>query len=168
MACFASRNVSRAIVPAPRSDIWALVSDPDSLARLTPLVAGIAAKGDVWQWRMTSLSILGAHIEPSFTEHMSFDDGHRITFEHRPTNGQSERGGADGVYLLDDAPNGTTELTVDITLHVELPLPAISRRAVERVMASMMARAGERFAAKLYDRLGLGAKQLATPAGKAT
>ncbi len=159
MSCFVHRNLSTADVPAPREEIWAAVSDPAALAQLTPLVSGITPDGDVWCWQLRAVSILGARVEPSFTEHMSFEDGHKITFEHRPPPGRSERGGADGVYLLEDGPGGGTHLTIDITLHVELPLPSLAHRAVERVMASMMARTGDRFAANLYARLGLPADQ---------
>jgi carbon monoxide dehydrogenase subunit G len=162
MARFEARNVSRADVAASRDAIWVLVTSPDSLAQLTPLIEHITAEGDQWCWQLKSMSALGVCVRPSFTEHMSFEEGRRITFEHRPPPGKPERAGAAGVYALDDGPDGRTHLTVDITLHVELPLPAVSRRAVERVMASMMARTGERFADNLYARLGIVAPRVST------
>lgn len=163
MARFEARNVSEADVAASRDEIWALVTSPESLAQLTPLIEHINAEGDQWCWQLKSISALGVHVKPSFTEHMSFEEERRITFEHRPPPGKPERAGAAGVYALDDGPEGGTHLAVDITLHVELPLPAVSRRAVERVMVSTMARTGERFAANLYARLGVVARHTATP-----
>jgi hypothetical protein len=38
---------------------------------------------------------------------------------------------------------------------VDLPLPKLSRRAVERVMAESMQRAGDRFAENLYRHLDI-------------
>jgi carbon monoxide dehydrogenase subunit G len=168
MARFESTSVSQADVPAPREKIWAVLSSPDCLAQLTPLIKRITADGDRWCWQLKSISALGVHVEPSFTEWMSFEAGRRIVFEHRPPPGKAERAGAKGVYTLDDRPDGGTHLAVDITLHVELPLPAISRRAVERVMGSLMARTGERFADNLYARLGIVGGSVPTPvrAGK--
>jgi carbon monoxide dehydrogenase subunit G len=155
MARFESTSVSEADVPAPREKIWAVVTSPDCLAQLTPLIKRITADGDRWCWQLKSISALGMHVEPSFTEYMSFEEGRRITFEHRPPPGNTERAGAKGTYTLADRLDGGTHLAVDITLHVELPLPAVSRRLVERVMESMMARTGDRFAGNLYARLGI-------------
>jgi carbon monoxide dehydrogenase subunit G len=155
MARFESRNVSEAAVAAPREDIWAIVTSPDALAELTPLIDRITADGDRWCWQLKRISALGVNVEPSFTEHMTFEDGRRMTFEHRPPPGKSEVAGASGVYTLADRPDGGTDLSVDITIHVELPWPSISRRAVQRVMAGLMARTGDKFAENLYARLGI-------------
>jgi carbon monoxide dehydrogenase subunit G len=155
MARFESRNVSHATVPAPREDIWAIVTSPEALAELTPLIDRITADGDRWCWQLKRISALGVHVEPSFTEHMTFEDGRRMTFEHQAPPGKSEVAGAKGVYSLAERADGGTDLSVDITIHVELPLPAFSRRAVQRVMASMMARTGDKFAENLYARLGI-------------
>lgn len=149
--------MSQADVPAPREKIWPVVTSPGCLAQLTPLIARITADGDLWCWQLKPVSALGVRVEPSFTESMSFDDGHRIAFEHQAPQGKAERAGARGTYLLADLPDGRTRLSVDITVQIELPLPAISRRAVERVMASMMARTGAKFADNLYARLGMAA-----------
>jgi carbon monoxide dehydrogenase subunit G len=155
MATFESTNVSEADVPAPREKIWAVVTSPERLAQLTPVIARITADGDLWCWQLKSISALGARVAPSFTEHMSFEDGCRLTYEHRPPPGKAERAGARGTYTLADLPDGGTHLAVDLTLCVEMPLPAISRPAVERVMSTMMARTGEKFAENLYSHLGV-------------
>ena len=147
--------MSEATVAASRDEIWRIVTSPQELADLTPLIDRIAADGDRWCWKLKRISALGVHVEPSFTEHMTFEDGKRMTFEHRPPPGKSEIAGAHGVYTLSDNAAGGTDLAVDITIHVELPLPAISRRAVQRVMSSMMARTGDKFAENLYARLGI-------------
>ncbi len=155
MARFESTNVSEADVPASREQIWAVVTSPDRLAELTPLIESITADGDRWTWRLRTISALGARVAPTFTEQMSFDEGRRLTYAHRPPAGSHERAGASGTYTLADLPGGGTHLAVDLTLHVELPLPAISRPAVERVMSTMMARTGQRFAENLYADLGV-------------
>ena len=154
MASFSSRNRSTATVPAPRDEIWKVLTDPASLADLTPLVASITAEGDVWTWKLSGISALGVSVAPSFTERMVFTDGTRIEFHHESPEGVEERAGAVGTYVLSDEGSGT-RLAIDITIEVELPLPRASRRAVERVMATTMAKTGDRFARNLYKKLGL-------------
>jgi carbon monoxide dehydrogenase subunit G len=155
MPRFQATNVSEADVPAPREKIWAVLTSPDRLAELTPVIERITADGDLWCWQLRYISALGARVAPSFTEHMSFDDGRRLAYSHRPPPGKNERAGAKGTYTLADLPDGGTHLAVDLTLHIELPLPTVSRRAVEGVMATMMARTGQKFASNLYAYLGI-------------
>jgi len=157
---FSTRNASRADVPAARTDIWDILVDPDALADLTPLLDGISVDGDRWCWKLGGIRALGVEVAPSFTEQMTFDEPSCITFRHDPLTGAAERAGADGVYELTDLDPGWAHLSIDITLHVELPLPALSRRAVERVMASTMTRTGDVFAQRLYTRLGIDASSV--------
>lgn len=154
MATFSSRNQSTAVVPAEREAIWAVLSDPEALAELTPLVKAIRADGDLWCWQLSGISALGVSVAPSFTERMTFAEGERIEFSPDPPFGE-QRAGAEGTYRLSDAPKGSTKLAIDITITAELPLPRAARRAVEKVMATTMARTGDRFARNLYVRLGL-------------
>ncbi len=154
MTRFQSRNQSSAIVPAERAAIWDVLSDPDSLADLTPLVKAITTDGDLWCWQLNGISGLGISVAPAFTERMTFVDGERIQFHPDPPFGD-QRAGAEGTYDLSDAPGGGTELAIDITLLVDLPLPRLSRRAVEKIMATSMTQTGDRFARNLYRTLGL-------------
>jgi len=154
MASFSSRNQSTAVVPAKRDAIWAVLSDPEALAELTPLVKAITADGDLWCWQLGGISALGVSVSPSFTERMTFAEGERIEFSPEPPFG-TQRAGADGTYLLSDAPEGVTRLAIDITISAELPLPRLAKGAVEKVMAATMTKTGDRFARNLYQRLGL-------------
>lgn len=142
-------------MPVPRSAVWEVLTDPQCLTEMTPLLAGISVDGDRWCWHLSGIKALGVEVAPSFTEHMVFEEPARITFRHAPPAGQVERAGADGVYELTEAGPDRTHLSIDITLQVDLPLPAMSRRAVERVMTSSMARTGDVFAERLYRRLGV-------------
>jgi carbon monoxide dehydrogenase subunit G len=151
---FSSRNQSTAVVPADRDAIWKILSDPSALASITPMVTSITAEGDEWTWKMSGVAALGVSVAPTFTEQMGFTEGTRIDFRHDPP-AKNERAGVNGTYDLADAKDGATELRIDLTMCVELPLPRAARRAVEKVMASSMARTGERFARNLYERLGL-------------
>ncbi|MFP5321261.1 MAG: CoxG family protein [Acidimicrobiia bacterium] len=155
MTCFRSRNLSRGDVPAPRQAIWEVLTDPAALTDLTPLLTRIDVDGDRWCWQMAGIRALGIEVAPSFTERMTFDAPERIEFRHEPPTGTTERAGADGVYELHELAPDRTHLSIDITLSVELPLPAISRRAVEKVMTSTMARTGDVFAERLARRLGV-------------
>lgn len=155
MATFSSHNRSTAEVPASRQQIWTVLRDPEALAELTPLVERITVDGDRWTWQLHGVSAMGVSVNPAFTERMLFTDGERIEFHHDPPPGADERAGAEGTYVLADAADGRTHLAIDITVEVDLPLPRLSAKAVERVMAATMARTGDRFARNLYRRLGI-------------
>lgn len=155
MTTFTASNRSQANVPAPRTAIWALVTSPDALAELTPLIDHISPHGEHWCWSLKEVAALGVRVAPSFTERMSFIEGTQITFTHDPPAGSTERAGATGIYTLEDDGTGGTNLVVDLTVHVDLPLPKLSRRAVEAVMTKTMTRTGEKFASNLYARLGI-------------
>ncbi len=160
MATFSSRNVSVAVVPAPRERIWSVLRDADVLASLTPLVRAIevteqGADSDVWTWHLVGISAIGVSVTPTFTELMTFDAPKEIRFTHQPPEGRSERASANGFYRLESSENDSTRLSVDITLCVELPLPRLARRAVEATMGSMMQRTGDRFASNLYRTLDI-------------
>jgi len=161
MTTFSRRTVSEAEVPAPRRDIWAILTDPAKLASITPFVKAISADGDRWCWQMLGMSALGVKVAPAFNERMTFTDGTRIDFAPEPPDGTEGRAGATGRYQLSDAGEGT-HLAIDITIEVELPLPRVSKRAVEKVMASMMERTGDRFARNLYEQLGLDPQKAST------
>ncbi len=153
MTRFESRNLSEADVPAPPSALWEVLSSPDLLARFTPLIREIRADGDLWCWQLSGISALGVEVAPSFSERMTLVDQERIDFRHDPPSGASERAGADGTYTLAPLDGEAARLFIDITIWVDLPLPKVSRRAVEKVMAESMERTGDRFAANLYRHL---------------
>ena len=153
MARFSSTNHSAAVVAAERSQVWEVLSDPKLLAELTPLVRTIEADGDTWVWHLAGIHGLGMEVAPVFTESMVFTPMERITYSHAPPPGTRERAGAAGWYELADTPTGT-HLEIQITIHVDLPLPRISAPAVERIMAESMTRAGDAFARNLLSHLG--------------
>ena len=141
---------------AVRSDeIWQLITDPGMLADLTPLVRSIEATGSQWEWALNGIEALGLKVEAVFTERMEFVDQRKIIFTHDPPNGGRERAGVEGVYDLTPKGRKATDLRVDLTLSVDLPLPGLSRHAVEPVLLSTMRATGQRFASNLYEQLGL-------------
>ena len=155
MNCFETRNISTGDVPAPREAIWEILRSPEALAELTPLLDDITVDGDLWCWKMSGISALGVEVAPSFTERMVFDPMESIRFTHEPPPDVNQLAGANGLYTLERLDDHTTRLCIDITLHVHLPLPKLSRRAVERVMWSTMGRTGDVFGKRLYARLGI-------------
>ncbi len=142
-------------VPVRTAEIWELITDPMMLADLTPLVRSIEATGSQWEWALNGIEALGLKVEAVFTERMEFIDQRQIIFTHDPPDGSRERAGVEGVYDL--APKGrtATELQIDLTLLVDLPLPGLSRHALEPVLLSTMRATGQRFASNLYEQLGL-------------
>jgi carbon monoxide dehydrogenase subunit G len=151
---FSATTDSEAVVAADRRRIWAVLTDPEVLPRLTPLLRRIETDGDMWRWELGSIRVLGTSVAPSFTEQMKLDPPRRIDFTHAPPPGRTERAGAEGWYLLEEVAGGT-RLRISLTLSVDLPLARAARPAVERVMSSVMTRTGERFSAHLLRHLGL-------------
>ena len=152
MNTFSATTDSEAVVAADREAIWAALTDPVLLPKLTPLLRSIEADGDRWRWEMSRVSVLGVTLSPSFTEQMSFDAPHRIEYTHAPPHGRAERTGADGWYELTEV-RGGTRLRISLTLHVDLPLAQAAGPAVTRVMKAVMMRTGERFATNLLAHL---------------
>ena len=151
---FSASTDSEAVVAADRAAVWAALTDPELLPRLTPLLRHIEADGDVWRWQLTSIRVLGVSFSPCFTERMSFDPPERIEYSHQPPPGSRELAGAQGTYELTEVEGGT-HLHIRLTLEVELPLAKAARPAVRRVMKAVMMRTGERFAANLLRHLGV-------------
>lgn len=152
MTWFSADNHSRAVVSADRAAVWAVLTDPDALAQMTPMLDHIVTDGDLWRWEMNRIPVLGVSVAPSFTERMRFVDGERIDYDHAPPEGTRERAAAKGTYLLTDEEGGTG-LTIDLKLSVDLPLPRAMAPAVERTMRRVVEQMGERFAANLLRHL---------------
>jgi carbon monoxide dehydrogenase subunit G len=149
---FEATSHSVAVVAADREAIWAALTDPEVLPRLTPLLRNIETDGDLWRWELTGFTILGIGLAPCFTERMRFDHPRRIEYTHEPPPGKHESAGADGWYDLSEVEGGT-RLEIDLTMHVDLPLARVARPAVTRVMSAMMQRTGDRFATNLLRHL---------------
>jgi carbon monoxide dehydrogenase subunit G len=158
MTRFQATNESAAVVAAERGAVWDALTDPVLLPRLTPLLRGIDVdEGDptLWHWHLIRMSVLGVGVATTFTERMRFTDQQRIDYHHEPPPGAGERTGAEGIYQLRDV-DGGTHLRIKLTLHVTLPLSRLAAPVVERTMATVMSRTGDRFAANLLRHLGVG------------
>jgi len=154
MSRFSATTESEAVVAAGRSAIWAVLTDPVLLPKLTPLLRRIETDGDLWRWHLVGLSVLGIGISPVFTERMIFDAEKRIDYTHEQPGGANERTGAEGSYVLSEVEGGT-HLAISLTLDVDLPLPRLAGPAVRTVMQETMQRMGERFSANLLQHLGV-------------
>lgn len=160
MTKFTANTTSGAVVPENREAIWAALTDPSLLPKLTPLLRKIDADGDLWRWSMHSISALGVSIQPAFTERMRFIDGHRIEYTHVPPEGTTEWSGAEGWYELTEV-DGGTRLGISLTLCIDVLLPRAAGPAVRRIMKATMDHTGDRFAKNLLEHLGLGDGQFA-------
>ncbi len=155
MTWFSVRNISQSQVPAPREELWAHITSPETLAALTPMIRSIEVVEERWRWTLHGVEALGIRVEASFTERMEFAGRRRIEFHHDPPAGERERAGVLGRYEFTEIDTEVTDLCVDLTLSVDLPLPRLAAPAVEQVIASTMRATGRRFATNLYDHLGL-------------
>lgn len=164
MTTFTVTNTSTEAVSASLDDVWSAMVDPRLLAALTPLINRIDDRGDHWTWCLVNVGAMGVQVSPCFTVAMEFDEPNRIAFTHDPPAGVRERAGATGSYDL-RAIEGGTLLDITLSMGVDLPLPALSRRAVERVMASTTQVAGDRFFHNLLTYLG--ADRIAVPSPQA-
>jgi carbon monoxide dehydrogenase subunit G len=154
MAWFKTSTASEAVVRADRADVWAALVDPELLPRLTPFLRHIEVDGDHWRWELTRIPILGASLQPTFTERMTFDEGRRIEFRHDPPAGVRERAGVEGWYHLEDAKGGT-HLAISLGVEADLPIARVARPAVVAAMKGVLGGMGRRFSANLLDHLGV-------------
>lgn len=152
MTSFSVRNRSAATVEAPREDIWAALTDPDLLPRLTPYLARIDADGDRWVWHLRRIPVLSTAVNPSFTEVMGFDEPSSITFRHDEKQAH-EQAGVEGAYHLADGHRGT-RLSIDLAITVDLPFPRLARPGVETAMKGVVLTMGRRFSTNLVRHLG--------------
>jgi carbon monoxide dehydrogenase subunit G len=139
-------------VPADAEQIWAVLTDPEALTRLTPMLERVEPKGETWVWHMVHVSGLGVGIVPVFTEKMDFQPPKHIGFTHAPPPGSRERVWVGGTYDLTPVENGT-RLAIVITVGVDLPLPGAMRPAVTRFIRATMNRTGDRFAKNLLAEI---------------
>ncbi|MCW2758950.1 MAG: Polyketide cyclase / dehydrase and lipid transport [Nocardioidaceae bacterium] len=154
MTWFRTSTESTAIVRASREQVWAALTDPVLLPRLTPFLKRITVDGDHWTWELSGISILGAHVSPTFTERMTFDEPSRIEYRHDPAKGARERAGVEGWYALKEAGQGRTELSISLGVEVDLPLPKAAGPAVRTAMKGVIGTMGKKFSANLLDHLG--------------
>ena len=154
MGWFETSTESEAVVEAARADVWAALVDPDLLPKLTPFLRHIEVDGDHWRWELTRVPILGASLQPTFTEKMTFDEGRLIEFTHDPPPGRRERAGVEGWYKLKDAEGGT-HLAISLGVRADLPIARVARPAVVAAMKGVLAGMGRKFSANLLDHLGV-------------
>lgn len=153
MTTFSATTSAEAIVPAPQEEIWAALTDPALMARLTKYVKRIEADGDHWHWQLSGLDLLGKKLAPSFTERMIFTKPDRIEFHHDPP--RKEMAGVDGWYGLSPADDGNgTRLCTELSICLDAPLPKMAAPAVQRVMRSVLDSMGDGFSANLLTHLG--------------
>ncbi|WP_229054819.1 SRPBCC family protein [Aeromicrobium sp. Leaf350] len=153
MTWFETSRTSEAVVTADRADVWAALVDPSAIAEMTPLVERIEADGDHWRWQLQNVPGLGVSIAPAFTVRLETDEPDRIAFVHDPPEGERERAGVEGIYLLSEVEQGT-RLKIDLTVRVDLPLPRLTKPAVTTSMQGVLASMGKGFSSALLRRLG--------------
>lgn len=153
MHWFSASTRSVAKVSAEPAAVWDVLTDPDLLARLTPLLQTIEADGDLWRWQMIAIPVVGLKVVPAFTERMVFLAPERIDFHHEPPAGVVERAGATGHYELSPIPGGS-RLSILLRVEVELPLTRFAAGAVGVAMRGVLGSMGNRFSANLLDHLG--------------
>lgn len=154
MTVFQHKLTSTATITATREQVWAALTDPDLVARITPQVRSIAADGEHWTWQMSGFEAVGVKLAPCFRVRMSYVEPERISWVGDPAPGSRERVSTDGLYTLGDAADGNTDLYIELTVKADLPLPGLSRPAVTTTMSRTMAVMGDRFSKNLLDHLG--------------
>ena len=149
---FRARNTSEATLRSSPEQVWDVLTDPVLLPRLTPYLKSIDVEGERWIWHLTRIPVMSATIMPTFTEVMTFEKPTKIVFAHDPEK-TAERTAVEGTYLL--TPHGSgTHVAIDLEIWCDLPLPRISRIAVETVMHGVVSAMGKRFAHNMLRHLG--------------
>lgn len=155
MATFSATKTSEATVAHPRDLVWDVLTDPATVAKLTPMVRSITAKGDLWHWKLAKIPVLGQSFELGFTEAMAYDPKTAITFTHAPQGDKGdERAGTDGRYDLSDSDTkGSTDLRIELTVTVDLPFPGLAKPAVQATMQGVLAAMGSGFGRAIEKEL---------------
>ncbi len=155
MATFSTSTRSAATVSASPDEVWAALTDPDLVARLTPFLHRVTERGEHWVWEMTRVPVLGKNFSFTFTERMTFEEPQRIEFRHDPDagDGENESAGVEGWYHLSPRDAGT-RLETSMAISVELPFPGITRPAVTAAMKGVVTLMGQRFSQQLLSHLG--------------
>lgn len=146
MTEFTARNRSTAVVHADRERIWQALTDPTLLAQMTPYLRRVDIDGDVWRWSMVKLSVLGVRFDPSFSALMKLDKPREIDFTPAPGH-EDDTSRVEGTYLLEEArgEESSTQLTIDLTITVDLPLPRAARGGVRRAMEVVIGYMGKKY-----------------------
>lgn len=153
MTRFSASKQSAATVPSSRREVWAALTDPQLLPRLTPYLQQIEVDGDTWTWHVVRIPVLGGSIGSTFVEQMSFEEEVRIGFRPHPDH-PDQPTLVRGEYHLEERGDDSTRVSIDIEVDTELPFPRIARPAVEAGMATVMAGMGQAFARNLLRHLG--------------
>lgn len=154
MTWFSASTTSVARVSASREEVWAVLTDPALLARLTPFLSHIERVDEGrWRWEMTSIPVVGMQVVPAFTERMGFTEPSRIDFVHEPPAGAKERAAASGHYDLTEIDGGTL-LAIELSVLVDLPVTRLAGPAVTMTMKGVLTTMGNRFSANLLQHLG--------------
>ena len=151
MTRFTSSTESTAVITADRDEVWEMLTDPDTVARLTPLLQRIEVRDDLWIWHMGSIPGLPVKFAPTFTERMKQTPKERIEYEHAPEGGK-EPAAVKGWYSLEDHEQGV-KLGIYLEICVALPLPKVAGGTVTKVMDKVMQQMGDRFAKRMMAEL---------------
>ena len=152
MTRFTASNSSAATLKSSRKEVWAALTDPELLPKLTPYLHRIDVDGDRWTWHVAKVPVLGKSIGTTFTEVMEFEEPTRIRYTHDDSR-TDETSAVEGDYHLEEAGSGC-RVAIDIAVTVDLPFPKATRLAVETTMKGVMAAMGRRFAHNLLRHLG--------------
>ncbi len=149
---FARTRRDTAEVPHPVEAVWEVLIDPDSVARLTPLVSTIEVDdAGRWIWCLQGVPAPGRHLDLTMTQEMTFRPPELIEFTHPPLD-RALAAGAEGSYTLEPVDVGT-RLSIELTVTARLPLPGLAAPAVHTVMQQVLDRMGSRFATNLTTEL---------------
>lgn len=156
MTTFSATKRSEATVAHSRELVWEVLTDPDTVARLTPMVHSITATGGQWRWQLARINVLGQPVELAFTESMTYVPMSTIIFRHAPHG--DERAGTDGRYDLSDGSGGggggqATRLRIELSVSVDLPFPRLSRPAVQAAMHGVLTAMGSGFGRSMEREL---------------
>ena len=153
MSSFAAKTRAEAVVLAAQQDIWDALVSPELMARFTPFLERVIADGEHWRWELAGLDVLGVKVAPAFTERMELEPEDRIVFSHDPAH-PDEMTAVEGTYVLSDHEDGGTDVSIDLEIACHLPLPGLTRPAVERVMAGVVKHMGTVYSRNLLNHLG--------------
>ena len=123
--------------------------------RLTPYLSRIDATDEQgqerWTWHLVRIPLLGSMVSPSFTEVMTLRRA--VADRLRPRPRADRREGRRRRPVRAEGGGQDTDLSIELSITVELPFPKVARPAVHAAMRAVIATMGARFSHNLVRHL---------------
>ncbi|QWC84527.1 hypothetical protein KLP28_13260 [Nocardioidaceae bacterium] len=149
-------------LPGDCEAAYALLCDPGFVGRSAPFIRRITPLAeDLWRWEVGGISYPGGSFAAGFTQRMTFDAPHAISFHHDPAAAargargtrRAELAGAEGVFRVAPRPGDGVRVDLEMSVEAQVPAPRAAAPIVESAMGAVLVLMRDRFTAALQQEL---------------